>query len=106
MNGKRAKALRRASQPGPSRPAKRAYIYGRTSDAQQPKPAGKEHHHKRPDPAEPSWPRTKDQHAQSRPVIVLRPVRAARKEHERVEAEEAERIRLGMHVTGQLVSGA
>ena len=78
MNGKRAKALRRATTDRTSyRIAKREHTHSNTGQAPR---SVKARATKKASPIPPTWPRTANQLAQSRPVIVIKPVRALRKE--------------------------
>lgn len=73
MNGRRAKELRTLSTSRAHRVLKRAFHKGRISSAQNPAPLSVRN--KRAAALiKPTWPRTPDQKAQSRPVIVMRPV--------------------------------
>ena len=79
MNGKKARALRRIHDGVPTDADRLIYArHGRRHAAMAavaPKPL--EVRARKPKkPIAPTWPRTDDQRAQSRPVIVVRPVRA------------------------------
>ena len=68
------------------RAAKRAEKNARVSAAQSPKPVTVRYHKPKAS-TPPTWPATADQHAQSRPVIVVKPNRAARIAADRKNAE-------------------
>lgn len=73
MNGKRSRELRRrALTLRQYKAMKRAHTRG---NSQNPKPLHERTHKAKP-PIKATWPRTPDQKGQSRPVIVMGPVRA------------------------------
>ena len=78
MNGKRAKQIRsRTSSRKEYQAAKRAAVKAPTLAAQNPTPLPVRNH-KPKAPIAATWPHTKDQHKQTRPIIVMHPVRALR----------------------------
>lgn len=74
MNGKQAKRLTAGLSKSLGKAVKRAYVKGRVSAAQQPKPL-KVRRRVEAGPSRPTWPATGDQIRQSRPLIIVKPVR-------------------------------
>lgn len=73
MNGKQAKRLRRiAKSEKEYKELKRVLVRGIKPTTAKIKPERK---HKRKEAIPPTWPKTDDQKVQSRPLIVLKPVR-------------------------------
>lgn len=72
MNGKKARALRKMA---PNRLLYRAMKRAATSDRGQNPKFATPRKRKPKDPIAPTWPRTEDQKAQSRPLVLVHPLR-------------------------------
>jgi hypothetical protein len=84
MNGKRARALRREAQKQSRKPHQQRRIYqalkreAKAENGQHPKPI-KVRGHAPKSPIKATWPKTNDQKQQSRPLIVVHPIRQYKK---------------------------